>query len=114
MTRRHEEHDAQVALAAHLRLRARRDVWWSSLENHPRSRVAGALGRARGVRSGLPDLVLVRSGKFYGLELKGPGGRLSQPQRLQHAAMREAGCEIATVFGIDAALQQLAQWKLLR
>jgi hypothetical protein len=44
------------ALAAHLRLRARRDLWWSSIENHPRSRIAGALGRARGIRSGLPDI----------------------------------------------------------
>jgi hypothetical protein len=42
------------------------------------------------------------------------GGRLSPAQRECHEQMRAAGAEVATAVGIDAALAQLAEWRLLR
>jgi hypothetical protein len=47
------------------------------------------------------------------MELKAAGGRLSPQQRECQAQMRAAGAEVATAVGIDAALAQLAQWRLL-
>jgi VRR-NUC domain len=81
MTRQHPEYQIQAALAEHLRLRARPGTWWSATNNNPRSAIAGAIGKAAGIRAGLPDLLLVKSGRVFGLELKRPGGRVSPAQR---------------------------------
>jgi hypothetical protein len=42
------------------------------------------------------------------------GGRLSPAQREWHEQMRAAGAEVATAVDIDAALVQLAEWRLLK
>jgi hypothetical protein len=112
--RAHPEHNVSTALAEHLRLRARPGVWWSAIANNPRSAVAGAFGKAAGCRAGLPDFFLARAGRLHALELKVPSGRLSTVQRRMHNEMRAAGIEVATAVGIDAAIAQLQQWRLLR
>ena len=49
-----------------------------------------------------------------GLELKAERGRLTDIQRITHERLREAGAEVATAIGVDEALAQLEQWRLLR
>jgi hypothetical protein len=56
----------------------------------------------------------VHDSRTYGLELKAAGGTLSPAQRECHERMRAAGAEVATAVGIDAALAQLAQWRLFK
>jgi hypothetical protein len=112
--RRHIEHSIQVVLIEHLRLRAVPGLWWAAINNNPRSAIAGALAKAAGCRAGVPDVLFVRAGKTFALELKRPGGKISRAQRTMHAEMRAAGCEVATVVGIDAAVEQLETWKLLQ
>jgi VRR-NUC domain len=108
------ERNIQTAVAKHLRLRAMPGLWWAAINNNPRSAIAGALAKAAGCRAGVPDLLLMRAGKPFALELKKAGGRLSPAQRTMHKEMRAAGCEVATAVGIDAAIAQLQAWSLLR
>ncbi|MGA7611518.1 MAG: VRR-NUC domain-containing protein, partial [Xanthobacteraceae bacterium] len=61
-----------------------------------------------------PDLILIKDGRTFGLELKAANGRVSPAQAQAHEEMRAAGAEVATVFGIDDALVQLERWQLLR
>jgi hypothetical protein len=67
-----------------------------------------------GVRSGLPDVVLIHDGKVFGLELKAPGGKLSPAQTSAHEQLRAAGCEVATAVGIAEAVACLERWQLLK
>jgi hypothetical protein len=67
--------------------------------------IEAAILKSLGTVAGIPDLILVHAGRTYGLELKSDNGRLR---------MREAGAQVATVYGLDEALGQLTEWRLLR
>jgi hypothetical protein len=47
------------------------------------------------VRAGVPDVVAVKDGRTYALEIKPPGGRLTAAQSAAHGALRRAGAEVA-------------------
>jgi hypothetical protein len=115
MTRRRPEQDVQKAVADHLRLRRAPGVYWFHPANGgARTAIEGAILKACGVRAGTPDLILVRDGKTYGLELKAPNGRLSESQRVAHEQMKAAGAEVAVAVGVDQALERLEGWGMLR
>jgi hypothetical protein len=57
-----------------------------------------------GVRSGTPDLIIIKAGRAYGLELKAPGGTLTPSQIAAHSLLISAGAMVATADKIDAAL----------
>ena len=46
------------------------DTFWTSLENKPISRLSGIFQKKRGVRSGLPDELVIWRGKPIFIELK--------------------------------------------
>jgi hypothetical protein len=50
----------------------------------------------------------------FGLELKTEGRKSNDPQVEAQEAMRRAGAEVAVAIGLDAALQQLESWRLLK
>lgn len=60
-------------------LRVQRGVWWL--------KVMGGLGQ----RPGIPDLILCHRGRFIGIEVKKEGGKLSNNQLNEGAAIRAAG-----------------------
>ena len=112
--RRHPESQLQRSVAAHLRLR-QPNVFWFACENGGyRTAIEAAILKSCGIKRGVPDLIVIRAGKTFALELKAPGGRVSPSQQTAHQEMRAAGAEVATVFGIDDALAQLEAWQLLR
>jgi hypothetical protein len=115
MPRRQPEQAIHRAVADHLRWRAKRGCFWYHVPNGGgRSKVEASILKGLGVRAGVPDLILVNGGRTYALELKAPGGRLSPAQREAHDALRAAGAEVGTAVGVDAALEQLSSWGLLR
>jgi hypothetical protein len=67
-----------------------------------------------GTHAGTPDLILIKDGHTYALELKAPGGRLSAAQRCAHEALRNAGATVATTSSLDDSLAVLEGWGLLR
>jgi predicted RecB family endonuclease len=82
--------------------------------------VAGARASRRtilkglGVRSGVPDVIAIKAGQTYALELKAPGGQVTAAQRAAHVALRAAGASVAVAYGVDAAIEQLERWELVR
>jgi hypothetical protein len=67
-----------------------------------------------GVTSGVPDIIAIKDGRCYALELKREGGRVSGAQLACLAAMERAGAFTAVADGLDRALACLEAWGLLR
>jgi hypothetical protein len=115
MTRRRLEQELQKAVLAHLAWRAAPEIF---AFHYPaggwRSPIEAAIFKSLGVVAGIPDLFVIRAGHVFGLELKTAHGRLTTTQIETQARMRAAGATVATATGLDAALEQLTQWGLLR
>jgi hypothetical protein len=116
MSRRQRPEDQiQRAVFQHLALRAAPGVFAFHPPNGGwRSRAEAAILKGLGVRAGVPDVIVVKNGRTYELELKTPGGRLTEAQYATHAALRTAGAAVAISFSLDDALAQLERWGLLR
>jgi hypothetical protein len=113
--RRCSEQQIQRAIIDHLKWRGVPGLFWFHPANGGlRTTIEAAIFRGLGVVAGVPDLILVHAGRTYGLELKTANGRSTDVQRTTHTAMRAAGACVAVTYGIDAALAQLADWRLLR
>lgn len=89
-------------------------VWWHTPNGDIRH--AGAAGRlkAMGTIPGVPDLLFLRDGQLYGLELKRAGGRPSVAQSEFQSRMAAAGAIVATVDGLEAAVTTMRAWGVLR
>jgi hypothetical protein len=113
--RRRPEDQIQRAVLEHLRIRGPRDAFTFAVPNGGwRSAIEASIMKGLGVRAGVPDLMIVHAGKIFGLELKAERGRPTTAQLEAHAALRRAGAEVEVAVGIDAALQQLEIWQLLK
>jgi hypothetical protein len=112
---RRAEQTIQAAVFDHLRVRGAPNVF----AFHPASGgwrlpVEAKILKGCGVRAGVPDIIVIKGGHTFALELKSPGGRLTAAQRVAHAALRAAGAAVVTSYGLDDALAQLKRWGLLR
>ena len=65
-----------------------------------------------GLRSGVADLVLVKAGQAYFLELKRPCGKWSANQQLFAGDCYLAGAGYAVAYSFDEALKILKEWGL--
>jgi hypothetical protein len=109
------EKQIQASVLQHLAWRSVPQLFWFAVPNGEwRSRVTGAILKGQGVVAGVPDLILVHAGRCFGLELKSDNGRLSDAQRETHERLRQAGAHVAVAHGLDAAIKQLTEWRLLR
>jgi hypothetical protein len=104
----------QGAVIEHLCCRGTPGTFWFAVPNGGlRSKTEAAILSGQGVVAGIPDLILVKSGHVYALELKPPSGRLSGSQRRVQQLLCDSGAHVVTAFGLDAALEQLEDWQLL-
>jgi hypothetical protein len=112
---RRSEQQLQKAICEHLTVCGHHDLyWWHHPARGFRSKTEAAIFKSIGAKPGLPDLFLLYRGRLFGLELKAEKGRLSGTQAICHVLMRQSGAAIETAVGIDAAIQQLEEWGLLR
>jgi hypothetical protein len=113
--RRRLEQGLQRTVMQHLAWRAVPGTWWC---HYPaggwRSPIEAAIFKSLGVVAGVPDILIIHDGHLYALELKTEHGRLTQTQIDTQARMRAAGATVATAVELDAALDQLTAWGLLR
>ena len=58
--------------------------------------------------AGVPDLLIIRDGKTFGLELKAEGGRTTPIQTETQQRMQAAGAIVKVTHGLDAALAWLS------
>jgi hypothetical protein len=113
--RRSPEAAIQRAVFEHLRARgAPRVFFFHPANGGYRRPVEAAIFKSLGVMPGMPDLFIVHNGRCFAMELKAPGGRATDKQLACIAALREAGAFTAIAEGLDHALAQLEDWKLLR
>jgi hypothetical protein len=70
--------------------------------------------KKKGFVPGVPDIFLVHDGKTYTIELKAPGGSVSEKQMEVRAKLDDAGAFTAVCDSLDAALRCLEAWKLLK
>jgi hypothetical protein len=113
--RQQPEQDLQRAILQHLEMRAVRGCFWFHVGNGGwRSPIEARIFKGLGVKAGVPDLIIIHGGRCYGLELKADRGRVTPAQRVAHALMEEAGATVGIAAGIDAAVEQLEAWGLLR
>ena len=113
--RRQPEAQLQRAVLEHLRWRGVPGLFTF---HYPaggwRSPVEAAIFKSLGVVAGVPDLLIIHRGQIYGLELKTAHGHLTAAQTETQQYMRAAGAIVATAVEIDAALERLEEWGLLR
>jgi hypothetical protein len=108
------EQQLQRAVVEHLSWRAAPGVFFFHVPNGGwRSRVEASIFKAMGVRAGIPDIIALRQGAAFAMELKAPGGRLSPTQIACHEAMRLAGATVETVSDIDTAIDLLLAWGII-
>jgi hypothetical protein len=105
----------EAQLHEHLRLRAEPDVLWLHCPNgERRDKMTGAKLKRMGVLAGASDLLLWHQSNSFALELKVPGGRLSEAQLEFLARFNDAGGHTAIAAGLDRAIAVLEAWGLLR
>ena len=110
-----QEQDIQRAVFQHFAARRATGVFAFHVPNGgARSPVEASILRGLGVVAGIPDVVAVREGRMFALELKAEAGRLSPAQRATQEALRAAGAAVATSTDLDEALAQLELWGFLR
>jgi hypothetical protein len=110
------EAQLQRAIWEHVRMRGvRRTFLFHPINGgvHQIGRRAG-INSALGVVSGVPDLIGVREGHFFALELKTENGRLSDAQQGVLIRLRDAGATAMHTHGLNQALEMLERWEFLR
>lgn len=88
--------------------------WFHPANGGKRSWSEGKSFKAMGVVAGVPDLIILKGGEVFGLELKSTSGRTSRQQMAVHQAMHDAGAKTAITFGLDEALVTLECWGVLK
>jgi len=113
--RRNPEAQIQRAVMAHIRARGVPGLFAFHPANGGwRSKIEAAILKGQGVVPGVPDVILIHDGRTYGLEIKAPGGRISENQIAAHSAMTQAGAYVCVAEGLDRAIAALEAWGLLR
>ena len=112
---RRPEQDIQRAIFQHLEIRGAPDMFAFHPANGGwRSPIEAKILKGMGVKAGVPDIIAIRNGRCYTLELKAPDGRLTNAQCDVHAALKAAGAVVGVAFSLDEALAWLKKHGLLR
>jgi VRR-NUC domain-containing protein len=113
--RRRPEDEIARAVEQHYQQRAAPGTFMFSIPNGGYRRpIEAAIMRGQGVRAGVPDTCWIKGGRAYFLELKAPGGRLSEAQEQTLVKLRQSGAMATHAHGLDQALRVLEGWGLLR
>lgn len=109
------EQEIQKAVLVHLKVRGVPSILYFHVPSGGYRRpIEAAIFTSLGAIPGIPDLIIIKAGHCFALELKAEGGRLSDNQNVVLAKLKDCGATCAVAFGLDAALAQLEMWKLLR
>ena len=112
---RRPEQDIQKAVILHLNARAVPSVFfWHTPNGGRRGIVEGRALKAMGMTAGIPDLLILKAGALYALELKAPTGTLTPSQRLTMAVMEGCGASVAVAHSLEEALVTLEFWGILK
>lgn len=65
----------------------------------------GQAAQAPNPLAGFPDILICLGGRFIGVEVKLPGGKLSPVQAITHDAIREAGGIVHVVHSLEECMK---------
>lgn len=117
------EQQIHRAVVDHLRQRAMPGLVWFHVANGmfaggKRTRkgksIQGGIMKGLGARAGVSDLILLRNGHAYALELKAEGGRPTVAQMEFMSDWIAAGGNGCIAEGLDRAIKVLEVWGLLK
>jgi hypothetical protein len=109
------EDQIQRAVIAHFAVRGAPGVFVFHPPNGGyRKPTEAAILKGMGVHPGLPDVIAVKGGQVYAIELKTENGRPTSAQLQAIEELRAAGARVEICHGLDRALAQLEAWGLLR
>jgi hypothetical protein len=66
-------------------------TFWTATDPVAPSALSGAIRKQRGVKPGVPDILVLYRGKLIAIELKSRGGKCSAPQRAVREDLLRAG-----------------------
>ena len=114
-TRREPEFLLQVSIIDALKKILSASVCFTAFPAGGGGRVRGAKLKRAGLNPGWPDIQFIaHDGKYYGMEVKTPKGRLSPAQRSLHQRLAENGCDVVVVRSVEEAMDAVNEWKLTR
>jgi hypothetical protein len=112
--KRREQPEAalQKAVAQFLKAALGKGVMWRMIENRPRSKIAGAAQKKRGIEAGTPDVLLWAYDFFGAIELKSGRGSLSSAQKKFRDEFLEAGGMHDVCRSVGEVECALLNWRL--
>ncbi len=110
------EHVIQCRLMDYLAYAAKPEVYYFAIPNQSNRHIASAAKmKAEGVRSGVADLCFMLPGGRAGwLEMKKPGGSMSETQKAFRDRCELLGHNWALAKSVDEALEVLTKWDALK
>lgn len=110
-----DEHQIQCALMrAYAKRRMAATMLFAIPNGGARDKVTAKRLKDEGARAGANDLVAIREGSVYFVEVKTLNGQLSKVQRGFHADIAEAGGNSVTVYGYIDAINTLEALGIIR
>jgi hypothetical protein len=115
-TRRARPEDTiQRALLAHIAARGVNNLWYVHVPMGGKRRpIEAAILKGLGARAGTPDLLFLRDGQFFALEIKTETGHPTRAQLDVISEINAAGGFATIGHGLDRCLKILEEWKLLK
>lgn len=109
------EQAIQRAVVSHLKQRATPGVFaWHTPNGGYRRPIEAAILKAMGTVAGIPDLLILKQGTLFALELKAGKNKRTPIQEEVHDRLALAGAVVSTATGLDEALTTLERWGVLR
>ncbi len=109
------EQDIQRAVFEHLAIRGAPGMFAFHPANGGwRSPIEAKILKGMGVKAGVPDIIAIKDGRCYALELKATGGHPTPAQLEVQDSLLLAGASVGVAYGLDDAISWLEDWGLLR
>ena len=109
-----EEYKLQCDIIELFKLILKKSVLFTAFPAGGGGKVRGAKLKKMGLVAGWPDIQILADGKYFGVEVKTPTGRISPAQRTLHSKLADVGCEVAIVRNLEQAMDAVHEWKLTR
>jgi hypothetical protein len=104
----------QRAIFQHLKARKAAGTFAFHVPNGgKRKPIEAAIMKGLGVTAGVPDIIAIKAGHTFALELKAEGGKPTASQIETMAQMEAAGATVTLTVGLDSAIAQLEGWGIL-
>lgn len=91
------------------------EFWWCHVPNGgARSKIEASILKGLGVKPGVADILIIKAGRAYWIELKSPRGSQSDTQHSFELQMYRCGCPYVVVRSLDMAIGTLRGWGMTK